>query len=54
MMKFKVLAQYDVELETTIEADSLEEAWDKARDLDGSEFTEVNKDGWRIYDVTEE
>ena len=56
MAKYLINAQYTVNLHTTIEADSEQEAWDIARDLDGGEFKE-DSDGafsdWEIYNVSE-
>lgn len=53
MPKFKVLAVYEVELEADIEAENIEEANYIADQMDGSDFTVTNEDGWRIYDVVE-
>lgn len=51
MAKYRVEAidvrKYFIE----VEADSVEEAWDIAEDMDGGEFTEVvdsNSKGWEI------
>lgn len=54
MAKYKAFAVYEVTLEATIEADSLEEAETIAENLDGSEFTPIIEDGWRVYHVEEE
>jgi hypothetical protein len=51
-MRYKVYATMSVELETEIEADSLEEAWEKARETDGAEFKEIDGSGaWNVFDV---
>jgi hypothetical protein len=41
-------------LETEIEAEDQDQAWDTALNMDGSIFTEVpNSDGWDVTDVIE-
>lgn len=57
MKKYYVQAQYTVNLYTYVEAESLEQAWDIAKELDGGEFKEVDQGAgsdWVVYDVTEE
>ena len=57
MTKYLVRAQYTVNLYTHIEADSIEDAWNIARDLDGGEFVEEDQGAgsdWVVYDVCEE
>ena len=54
MKKFKVLASYITYCTTEIEADSLEQAVELARDLDGGCFeSETDGDDWNIEDVVE-
>jgi hypothetical protein len=54
MKAYKVLAVYEVELETTVEAENEDEAWEKANDsIDGGDYVEVSRGNWRVYDVYE-
>ena len=57
MAKFRVLAEMTILLEHEIEADSLEQAWELAKQADGGDFTVMDEthqtDGWDIYDVQE-
>lgn len=49
MAKYRVYANYTVELYADIEADSSQEAYEIARDMDGSDFTECDYLGdWHI------
>jgi hypothetical protein len=52
--KFKVRASYQAMCETEIEANSLDEAYELAKELDGSSFdTHCDPDDWHIEDVWE-
>ena len=52
--KFKVRASYQAMCETEIEANSLDEAYELAKQLDGSSFdTQCDPDDWHIEDVWE-
>lgn len=52
--RFKVRASYQAMCETEIEANSLDEAYEKAKQLDGSVFdTHCDPDDWHIEDVIE-
>lgn len=52
--KFKVRASYQALCETEIEANSLDEAYELAKQLDGGSFdTHCDPDDWHIEDVTE-
>ena len=53
MKKFRVTAQYTIYLETDIEAEDEDQAWQIANDLDGSAFDPVEDDNWTINDVME-
>ena len=54
MKKFKVTASYITYCTTEIEAKTLEEALELARDLDGGCFeSQVDGDDWNIDDVVE-
>jgi len=53
MTKYKAYAQYTVELEIDIEASSLDEAQEIARDADGADFKEIGLGDWVIYDLVE-
>ena len=53
MTKYRVFACYVVELYHDIEADSKDEAWDKAYHIDGSDYTVCNEDGWQIDRIEE-
>jgi hypothetical protein len=53
MARYLVTAQYTVNLYTYVEAESQEEAWDIAQELDGGEFKADENDDWRIDEVTE-
>lgn len=52
--KYKVRASYQAMCEAVIEANSLDEAYDLAKELDGGMFdTECDPDDWHIEDVEE-
>jgi hypothetical protein len=52
--KFKVRASYQAMCETEIEANSMDEAYELAKQLDGSSFdTHCDPDDWHIEDVWE-
>ena len=55
MAKFIVKAYMTNYFDAEIEADSIEEAYDKARELDGGEFTESStfEGDWGITNVYE-
>lgn len=53
MAKFIVKASYITYLSAEIEADSLEEAQDIARDMDGASFDQTDAGDWNIDDVEE-
>lgn len=52
--KFKVQASYTTFLDAVIEADTLEQALDIARDMDGAEFKDTGLGDWSIDNVFEE
>lgn len=47
-MKYRVFATYSVALYADIEANSSEEAFDKALDMDGADFVECSLGDWHI------
>ena len=55
MAKFRAIAEVSYLVELEIEADSLEQAWVKAKEADGGDFTLMDEshmsDGWQIIDV---
>ena len=53
MKNFKVTASYITYLTAKIEADSLEEACELARELDGGSFKDDGRYDWNIDDVVE-
>ena len=56
MKKYRVFVKVSEILEATVEAESEEEAWQLAQEMDGGEFDagdERNAD-WHIYDVRDE
>jgi hypothetical protein len=53
MKTFKVTAHYVVYLHTEIEANDENEAWEIAKNMDGSMFQDHEDDNWRIDDVYE-
>lgn len=54
MKTFKVQASYTTFLEATIEANTLEDALDIARDMDGADFKDTGLGDWYIDAVFEE
>ncbi len=55
LKSYRVMAEMSVMYETTIEANSLEEAREMAREVDGGTFSEVDGgSSWTITDVLEE
>lgn len=53
--KYRVVVEHSYLLEDYIEADSIEQAWDLARELDGGGFKEVDGSSlWHVEDVHEE
>lgn len=48
MPKFRVYANYTVSLYADVEAEDSQEAYELARDMDGSEFTEWDAGDWHI------
>jgi hypothetical protein len=53
MAKYIAYAQYTVEVELKIEANSLDEAKEIADNADGADFTEIGLGDWVIYDIVE-
>lgn len=54
MKTYKVTALMTTPLEVTIEANSEDEAWDIAKNMDGGDFTPIEEAGrWEIEDVEE-
>jgi hypothetical protein len=54
MKQFKVTAKMSVMLSTTMEANTLEEARELSRELDGGVFAEMSNSGeWDIIEVEE-
>ena len=54
MNTYKIRVTMTTYLETEIEAEDQDQAWDTALNMDGSIFTEVpNSDGWDVTDVIE-
>jgi ribosomal protein L20A (L18A) len=51
--KYRVFACYVVELYHDLEAESKDDAWDKVYQIDGSEYTVCNEDGWQIDRIEE-
>jgi hypothetical protein len=54
MKKFKVIASSISYYKIEIEAESEGEAWQAAKDADGSEFKEIGLGDWAIVDIEEE
>jgi hypothetical protein len=52
-MKYKVIATMYTKLVCEIEADSLDEAWEIAKETDGGTFKALPDGDWEIYDVAE-
>jgi len=55
MNKYRVYASYVVELYYDLEAESTEDAYDKAYHVDGGDYTRIenNDGGWQIERVEE-
>ena len=54
MKKFKVVASSISYYTIEIEAETEGEAWQAAKDADGSEFKEIGLGDWAIVDIEEE
>ena len=54
MKTFKVQASYTTFLDAVIEAETLEQALDIAREMDGAEFKDTGLGDWSIDNVFEE
>lgn len=56
MKKYRAIATYTVWVETTIEAENEDDAWDIALEMDGGDFERMRGDelsDWHINDITE-
>jgi len=53
MKSYKVIAKYTSYVETFIEAEDEQKAWDIAKELDGEVFTDSGYGDWDIYEVYE-
>ena len=53
MKKWTVRADSTTTYEAEVEADTEEEAWDKAFNLDGSLFNSLDNADWNVYDVVQ-
>jgi hypothetical protein len=54
MKKYKAYAIISYELECEFEAEDDQDAWDRAQQLDGGEFTELDGTGdWKVFEVQE-
>jgi hypothetical protein len=53
MKTYRVMAQYTTYVDTHIEAESYEQAWDIAVNLDGGDFKESGYGDWNIEAVEE-
>lgn len=55
MATFRAIAEVSYLVELEFEADSLDQAWVKAKEADGADFTMMDEshmsDGWQIVDV---
>jgi hypothetical protein len=54
MKTFKVHASYTTYLSATVEANTLEEALDLAREMDGGDFKDTGFGDWNIDEIFEE
>jgi hypothetical protein len=52
--KFKVHASYITYLDATVEAETMEEAIQLAREMDGGDFKDTGLGDWNIDEVFEE
>ena len=54
MKTYKITATMTTYLETEIEAEDQDQAWETAVNMDGDAFTEIpNSGGWDVTDVIE-
>jgi len=53
MKKWTVRADSTTTYEAEVEADTQEEAWEKALNLDGSLFNSLDNADWNVYDVVQ-
>ena len=53
MKKWTVRADSTTTYEAEVEADTEEEAWDIAFNLDGSLFNSLDNADWNVYDVVQ-
>jgi hypothetical protein len=53
MKRYKIYAAYDTYCEAVIEAESEDQAYDIAKQMDGGSFTSRDSGDWRILDVEE-
>jgi hypothetical protein len=54
MNKYRVYASYVVELYVDVEAESIDEAYDKAYNIDGNDYTRTENNGdWQIDRIEE-
>ena len=53
MKKWAVRADSTTTYEAEVEADTGEEAWDIALNLDGSLFNSLDNADWNVYDVVQ-
>ena len=54
MKKYKAYAIISYELECEFEAEDDQDAWDRAQELDGGEFTELDGTGdWKVFVIQE-
>ena len=52
-MIFNCYAYYKVELVTQVEAETSEEAYQIAKQMDGADFKEISLSDWEIIEVKE-
>jgi len=53
MKRYRIYAAYDTYCEAEIEAESEDQAYDIAKQMDGGEFISRDSGDWRILDVEE-
>lgn len=53
-MRYRINVIMETDLVAYVEADSEDEAWKKAEDMDGADFTEDGDGDWRITSVEKE
>jgi hypothetical protein len=53
MKKWTVRADSTTTYEAEVEADTQEEAWEKALNLDGALFSSLDNADWNVYDVVQ-